>query len=258
METQTCPKCGFLREPKALDCPVCGVVYAKFERGTASSRPAPARSGPSAVFSPGPGAEPTPYAAPPPLPPANPYATPRADLAFSGPPPGPQTTFQGVWRSGDLLVVSKGAQLPGRCVVCNRETSLRWQKNFSWAPGWVRILILVQVLIYLIVYLSVRKQANLAVPLCQEHEDKRKRDISLSWFLVLGGLLMMVGCFIFSDNSNLLLTVLFLGLLSLIVGVVFSARGNVLQPTKIDDRYCWLKKASPEYLATLPQTSVVG
>jgi hypothetical protein len=242
METQTCPKCGFLREPQALDCPVCGVVYAKFDRGAAAPRPAPASPGSASA------------ATPPPLPPANPYAAPRASLSFPGPPPGPQTIFQGgVWRSGDILVVGKGYQLPGRCVVCNRETSLRWQKTFSWAPRWVRLLILVQVFIYLIVYLSVRKQANLAVPLCQEHEDKRKRDTTLSWVLVLGGLLLMFGCIVFSDNSNLLLAVLFLGLISLIVGVVLSARGNVLQPVTIDDRYCWLKKGGPEYLANLPQ-----
>ena len=248
METQTCPKCGFQREPKALDCPVCGVVYAKFERGTpARPAPIPVRPADSGTLFAG---DASPYAAPPPLP-ANPYASPQAQLSLPGPPPVPQTVFQGVWRSGNVLVVHKGSQLPGRCVVCNRETSLRWQKTFSWAPGWVRILV-VQLLIYLIVYLSIRKQANLAVPLCQEHEAKRKRDTTLSWVLILGGLVTIFASIIAFDNPNLLLTMIGLSLVAIITGVVFSAKGNVLQPSRIDHTYCWLRKACPEYLAAVP------
>ncbi len=241
METQTCPKCGFLREPQALDCPVCGVVYAKFERGIPAD-PAPA----------------TPRAAatPPPLPPPNPYAAPRANLSASGPPPVPQPQMvvlpQGLWRSGDQLVFSKGYPLPGHCLVCNQETSYRWRKTISWVPTWVHFTILLQLLPYLIIYLSVRKQADLAIPLCQEHEDKRKKNTRLSWVLVIGGLMLMMGCVVASDTPRLVLAILLLGVTSLITGAVLSVKGNVVRPVKIDNYYVWLKKVSPELLSALP------
>ena len=239
METQTCPKCGFLREPKALDCPVCGVVYAKFERGIPAEAPA----------------SPRPAATPPPLPPANPYAVPRANLSFSGPPPVPRQQMampQGLWRSGDVLVLYKGYPLPGRCLVCNQETSYRWKKTISWVPTWVHFTILLQLLPYLIIYLSVRKQAALAIPLCQEHEGKRKKNTMLSWVLVIGGLMTMFGCIAAADIPRLVLAIFLLGLTSLITGAVLSVKGNVVRPTKIDNNYVWLKKVSPELLATLP------
>lgn len=244
METQTCPKCGFAREPKALDCPVCGVVYAKFERA-AASRPAPAR--PAELDSPFASGS-SPYAAPPPLPPVNPYAAPQANLAL-GPPPVP-AAVQGVWRSGDKLVVCKGYPLPGRCVVCNQETSFRWHKTFSWVPGWVHILVF-WLLIYLIVYLSVRKQADLAVPLCREHDDKRKRDTTLSWVLCLVGVVMMFGCIAASESLVGLILLTAFG--TIIAGVVLSVKGSVVRPVKIDNTYVWLKKVNPEYLAALPE-----
>ena len=249
METQTCPKCGFQREPKALECPVCGVVYAKFERG-APARPLPAGAGPAAESVRE--LEQTPYAAPPPLP-ANPYATPQANLSLPGPPPLPQGTFQGLWRSGDELVFYKGYPLPGRCIVCNRETSYWWRKTLSWVPIWVHFTIVLQLLIYLIIYLSVRKQADVAIPLCQEHEAKRKQNTTLSWVLVIGGLAMMIGCVAAADIPRLVLAIFLLGLASLITGAVLSVKGNVVRPAKIDNTYVWLKKVSPEFLATLPQ-----
>jgi len=244
METQTCPKCGFPREPQALDCPVCGIVYAKVERRAASSRPAPASPGPASAT------------APPPLPPANPYAAPRANLSFSGPPLVPQqqaSTFQGLWRAGDELVLLKGYPLPGRCLACNRDTSYRWKKTFSWVPSWVQLTVLLSIPIYLVVYYSMRKQADLAILLCQEHEAKRKKNTMLSWVLVLGGLVMMPGCLAASDTPRLLLPIFFLGLASFLAGAILSVNGNIVRLAKMDDNYVWLKKVSPEFLATVPQ-----
>lgn len=240
METQTCPKCGFLRDPQALDCPVCGVVYAKFERGIPAG-PAPASPGPAAM--------------PPPLPPPNPYAAPRANLSFSGPPPVPQQQMavpQGLWRSGDDLVFFKGYPLPGRCLACNRETSYRWKKTFTWVPSWVQLTIILSIPVYLAVYYSTRKQADLAIPLCQEHEGKRKKNTILSWALVLGGLMLMVGCIAAADTPRLLLAIFLLGLASLVTGAILSVNGNVVRLVKIDNYYVWLKKVSPEFIATLP------
>src|SRR5436190_22485046 len=118
MESLTCPKCNFLREPQALDCPACGIVFAKYQK-----------------------------TAPPPAP-LNPYAAPQSDNA-PPPLPGPAAAVapSGVWRHEGLLIVQQGAELPSRCVVCNRSTVHRWPKTFYWAPPGLRILIFLAPLI---------------------------------------------------------------------------------------------------------------
>jgi uncharacterized RDD family membrane protein YckC len=35
--TDSCPKCGFAREPKSVDCPVCGIVFARYRPLTETS-----------------------------------------------------------------------------------------------------------------------------------------------------------------------------------------------------------------------------
>lgn len=43
MSDSSCPKCGFAREPSALDCPVCGIVFSRYrsapERVTPLAQP---------------------------------------------------------------------------------------------------------------------------------------------------------------------------------------------------------------------------
>jgi hypothetical protein len=250
METQTCPKCGFPREPKALDCPVCGIVFAKFEK-TAAARPAPAHAGPDRSVLPAQ----TLYGGPPPPAAMNPYAPPQANLSVSGPPPLPTAPTDGVWRSADILVLRKGTELPGRCVACNQATGERWQKTFYWVPSGLRLLILLNVVIYAVVMLVVRKKAELSVPLCPVHNEKRKRGITQGWIALLIGLCLLVGSFAtLNDESTAKFGLLFvLGLILIITGAVLSSNAVPIQPKKIDDYYVWLKKASPELLATLPQ-----
>jgi hypothetical protein len=250
METQTCPKCGFLREPKALDCPVCGIVFAKFEK-LATARPAPAPAGPDQPFA----SAQTLYGGAPPPAAANPYAPPQANLAVSAPPPLPGAVTDGVWRSADILVLRKGTELPGRCVACNQVTGERWQKTFYWVPSGLRLLILLNVLVYAIVMLVVRKRADLAVPLCAVHNEKRQRGTTQSWIALLVGLCILVGSFatLNSDSASTFGLLFLLGLALIITGAVLSSKAIPVQPKKIDDYYVWLKRASPELLATLPQ-----
>jgi uncharacterized RDD family membrane protein YckC len=37
-ETASCPKCGFERRPGAVECPACGIVYARFDPERAAQR----------------------------------------------------------------------------------------------------------------------------------------------------------------------------------------------------------------------------
>jgi len=225
METLTCPKCHYLREPGAVDCPACGIIFAKYQK-----------------------------AAPPPN--LNPYAAPQSDNA---PPPlpgpaAPQVPPSGVWRHEGLLIIQQGAQLPDRCVVCNRSTTHRWPKTFYWAPPVLRFLILLNLLVYAIVMLAVRKKADLTVPLCEEHEETRRAKVRNSWLVGIGGLVLIGASFLaLGDDNGAVFGLLFcVGLIGLIASAALSSSASPLQPKKIDNYYSFMKKAGDDFLRSLP------
>lgn len=224
METLTCPKCNYPREPRAVDCPACGIVFAKFQK----TQP------PAAL---------------------NPYAAPQSDLA---PPPLPVPAAAdvrpGVWRHEGLLIVQQGAELPGRCVACNRPTANRWHKTFYWAPPVLRVLILLNLIVYAIVMLAVRKKAEMAVPLCEEHDEKRRATVRNSWLLVLGGSVLIVASFLAlgADSGGAFGLLFCIGLITLIAAAVVSSNASPLQPKKIDGYYSFMKKAGQDFLYSLP------
>lgn len=231
METLTCPKCNFLREPQAVDCPACGIVFAKYQKTLEAASAAP----------------PVPQA-------VNPYAAPQSDT-LPPPLPGPQPAAvpAGVWRHEGLLIIQQGVDLPSRCVTCNRSTVHRWRRTFYWAPPGLRILVIAP-LLYIIVILVVRKSATLSIPLCEEHEEKRRTQTRNSWLVGLGGVaLFVVSFFALGDDNGAVFGLLFLiGLIALIAGAVLSGSAIPLQPQKIDGYYAFMKKAGDDFLRSLP------
>ena len=89
----SCPKCGFSREVDAIDCPACGIVYARYSPPSSTLSTAPRATS----AAPPPGAPPplepegwSPLQESPPTPPgfvenSNPYAAPQALVVESGP-----------------------------------------------------------------------------------------------------------------------------------------------------------------------------
>lgn len=224
-----CPKCSHPAAPGAVECPACGIVYAKY-RGPAAARPAAAVAGTAGdVF--------------------NPYAPPESEL--TGPTAGVYTPAAAgeVWRLGDLLVMAKGASLPDRCVRCNGPVDVRLRRKLSWHRPWIFLTILISVLVYLIIALIVRKKAELEVPLCAEHERQRKNRVGMAWIVVLASVAMGIVGLASPDYVVLLALAPFVFLVGLILG---AAASQPVVPKKIDDRHVWLRKVSPAYLAGLP------
>jgi len=229
MSDTTCPKCGYPRPEGAVDCPSCGIVYAKY------------------------GATPPPLPVAPPLPAApgsggfNPYAPPSAELVatYGGVYAG---TGAGVWQRDGLLVMEKTAPLPARCLRCNRPVSRTLRAKLSWHPPAIYFVLLAHVLAYLVVALIVRKRAEVEVPMCDEHLAARKRNLILGWGTVAFSVLL-AGWAIQAENGVGCVVVSVLLLAGLVVAVLAA---NVVPPKRIDDRFVWLKKVSPDYLAVLP------
>jgi hypothetical protein len=155
----------------------------------------------------------------------------------------------GVWREGDKLVMHKQAFLPDRCVKCNAPTNNEYlTRKLSWLhPAWL-LLILASWLIYLIVYLAIRKKADVALGLCEQHRNNRKNAIAIGWVSALLG----IGCFVLAI-ANEQFGFVFLGILLFLFGVIFgSFAASVVSVSKMDDNYIWMKRVSKDYLANFP------
>jgi hypothetical protein len=164
-------------------------------------------------------------------------------------PPPPNLPYQGVWRSGSKLVMSLGADLPPRCVKCNVPTHLRLKRRLTWHHPVLYILLFVAVLIYLIVAMILRKAATVNLGVCDEHLQKRRRDLGITWGLVLLGLLGFVAAIWFYDGNYFLI-----GALSFVVGLIYGLVAvRLVTPAKIDERFVWLRGVNKEYLNELPQ-----
>lgn len=164
------------------------------------------------------------------------------------PPPSTSSPDAGAWRSASTLVLSRDAVLPLRCVKCNAFTTSRITRKYSWHPPAIYLILLVAMLIYFIVAMILRKRATVELGLCEEHKTKRRYAILTTILLVLlgfGGFALAV----MVDDGTPALIGFFLLLASLIFGVFATRLGY---PTKIDDRFVWLKGFNKEYLETFP------
>src|SRR5262249_28191839 len=97
----------------------------------------------------------------------------------------------------------RAKDLPACCLRCGEPATLNKDRNFSWCPPWVGVLILAGLLPYLIVSLILTKRARVAVPLCAAHANHWRWREWVIWgsFLFLGILFFAVLVLI-SGNQN--------------------------------------------------------
>ncbi len=183
---------------------------------------------------------------------SNPYAPPSASIA------DPTQECQ-VWREGNTLVVSAGAQLPGRCVKCaSPEVTERREVAYQYVPRWSYALLVISTPIFFIVYLLMRKSSKLALPLCEEHAAHSKKLRMLGLALIFGGLgggsiLFFGGLAI--EASSLIGGGSLLGGIGLVVGIVLWNRGSkLLRVERITKLITRLRGAHADYLDALPSS----
>jgi hypothetical protein len=167
-------------------------------------------------------------------------------LQEGAPPP----SAMAVWRSRKLLVVSHGAQLPDRCVKCNTPAhGQRLVRKLYWHSPALYLLILVNLLIYALVAIFVRKKARVEIGICDAHLRQRRLAIGGGWLFGLGGFITFIAGMVI-DRGLLGLTgfIAFLGGLIYggVVGPVVSAKG-------IDPDVVRIRGAGRQFLDTLPE-----
>jgi hypothetical protein len=162
---------------------------------------------------------------------------------------------EGIWRSGNLLVMRKGAQLPDRCVKTNQPANgKRWKATFHWHHPAVYLLILFGFLIYVIVAIAVRKgPAVVYVGVTEETLQKRRRVILWCWGIGIAGIILVFSASSLQSESAMGVLVL-LGLVLTLGGLIGGiAKGTIVNVDRIEDEYVWIRGVTNEYLALLPE-----
>ncbi|MEV6930241.1 hypothetical protein AB0M46_37965 [Dactylosporangium sp. NPDC051485] len=114
--------------------------------------------------------------------------------------------------------------------VCPRhgEHALEMKKLrlISKPPSWAAVLILLGGIVYLIVVMALRKTVHAAAwPWCEQCKAARSRNLGIGLgVLGLGLLLIVVGIATIDGSAGPLLFLV--GLVALVVGIVFAARGG--------------------------------
>ena len=154
-----------------------------------------------------------------------------------------------VWRNHAVLIMTRQALLPDRCIKCNEPAGRKLKRRVSWHHPALYILILGGALFYVLLALIMRKTAIIEVGLCEDHSAVRRRDIVITWTL---GLLSLGSFFVASQLEDLTFAGIG-GLLILATAVYGAVRVNLVAPTKIDENFVWLKGFGSNYLADFPE-----
>ncbi|NJN57966.1 MAG: hypothetical protein HC879_10940 [Leptolyngbyaceae cyanobacterium SL_5_9] len=165
------------------------------------------------------------------------------------------STNKDVWRARNLLVMRRGAQLPDRCVKTNQPAKgKRFKTTLYWHHPAIYLLLLLNVLIYIIVAITVRKKAVIHIGVTEEVLQKRGRAILWGWGAGIAGVVLFFSALAIPSGSAvgglfaLLSPFLILG--GLIGGI---ARSTLISVDRIEDEYVWIRGVSKEYLALLPE-----
>ena len=182
----------------------------------------------------------------------NPYAPPKSHVEDI-PKPG------GIWRKEKLLVMRKGAELPGRCIYCNEKADLHKKRRILYLNIWLQIALILLFVAFnvlalipiLIIILIFRKSARIKIPVCQRH---RKRRLWITLVTVAVLLISISFGFLSVKNTGYQESFLIVGLVVFVVDFILSIlRGKLIKAKKIDSEVMIFKGARSPFLDSLPE-----
>lgn len=164
---------------------------------------------------------------------------------------GQQIGDGGVWREKKAVVMGVRAVLPDRCVKCNAPSEgTKLKRRLYWhKPAWYA-LILVNLLVYALAAMIVRKTATIHVGLCGKHRGRRWLHIGIAWTLIIGA----IAAFVVGVNDPQLAWLIGAGVLALLVGIIWGLVGaRTVTALKIDDQWVRFSGAGRNFLERLPE-----
>lgn len=150
-------------------------------------------------------------------------------------------------RDGKTVIVPVGSDLPPRCIVCNApaHTPIKKKKVYWHSPGWY-LLILINVILYAVIGMFVRKSFEVSPGLCEQHATARKRR--LYGFLRAGAAALVAwGVMLHLDHPAAVLA--FVVAVLLLIPTLFVAR--TVYAKKITTEYAQLSGCKEPFLASL-------
>ena len=209
-------------------------------------------SQPNPPFPPNRTNHPNPYAAPPAVEQHTPYYPHRA----------PGSGYVGV--EHDRLVVGHNATLPNICVKTGMPATRYISRKFSWHTPLAFLGLLVNILVYIVLALILRKQMDVQIPVSEEFFRRRQRNLWVFGLLSVASVVAFVGGIVYAANlprrpmpveSWTSVTLILGGLLSFFVFIIIHNKAlTILRPKKIDDHFGWYKGACPQFLAAVSAT----
>jgi len=175
----------------------------------------------------------------------NPYQTPESsDSVVSL--NSPYALLDEVYKYQKVAIFSEDTPWPKRCIKCNRETDQTHSLNLTWVNPWAYLSILLSIFVLIIVVLIAQKKFKFDVPLCEEHQQKRKNSVLIRWMIFLAfsaslisGLLLQIELLIFLSIP------LFLGF------VVYAIMSTFAAIQKFKNGKIWLRGADKSFLESL-------
>lgn len=167
----------------------------------------------------------------------------------------------GIYRKGKLLVVHKMAQFPDRCIKSNEPTTERLKRKLMWHHPAVFLLILVNLLVYAIVALCIRKNATFQIPLAPRYKAARIKWMLLAWGMFFTSLAVFIGGIATADQVPEVITGICIGqfLFGILIPLLIGIYGcRVIYAKKIDDQYAWIAGSGNEFRKTFPEWPYPG
>jgi hypothetical protein len=163
-------------------------------------------------------------------------------------------TSENVWQAGNLLVMRRDAQLPDRCIKTNQfANSKRFKATLYWHHPAIYLLILINLLVYVVVAIIVRKKAIVYLGVTEDILQQRRRAITWGWIAGIAGLILFFGALTLQSESAMMVLFI-LGLLLMLGGLIGGMiKATLVSVERMDDEYIWLRGISKDYLARLPK-----
>lgn len=170
-----------------------------------------------------------------------PFVTSEANPTAGARPPWQRSAIShSVSTEGRDLVVPRDAEFPRICLMSGATEDLievPIRRQLTWHHPAVYLAILLNLLVYAILALIVRKKSSHRFYLSRTEKARHANWHRANWLIFLGsfGMFFAAGA---SDRGELVLVGL-AGLLASIV--IYVAKVRLLQATRIDDTYTWVR-----------------
>jgi hypothetical protein len=150
--------------------------------------------------------------------------------------------------------------LPPICIVTGEDTEETIRQKFSYTPGWVYFLLLLNWLVCLIVALVTTKKMTVTVPIVDDQRNYfRTRALIQAW-IVVSSILSLIGCSIaavvvLEDNIPVAIALAVFGVVSFILLLVVSSLyvKNGVHVAEITESSIRFNKAHPRFIDAVLQ-----